>query len=285
MTRSYTLGLIGWPLEHSFSPALHRAALRSLGLDGQYSLYTIPPLPEGDQQLRAILAEMRRGSIQGLNVTVPHKENIISLLDMLTPAAKAIGAVNTVFMRTGKLMGDNTDAPGFWTDLCAGLRVQRFDSLNALILGAGGSARAIIYALLTQGWSVTVAARNSAQAAKLCAQLSLPENPITAIALQGSTISKLPFRHSLIVNCTPVGMFPNSEFSPWPKRLPLPQEAALYDLIYNPRETLLVRQAIQTGMAATTGLGMLVEQAALSFEHWIEVKAPRAVMYAALADY
>jgi shikimate dehydrogenase len=80
-------------------------------------------------------------------------------------------------------------------------------------------------------------------------------------------------------------MFPNSEFSPWPKGLPLPQEAALYDLIYNPRETLLVRQAIQTGMAATTGLGMLVEQAALSFEHWIEVKAPRAVMYAALADY
>jgi shikimate dehydrogenase len=227
---------------------------------------------------------MRRGSIQGLNVTVPHKENIISLLDMLSPAAVAIGAVNTVFMRSSKLIGDNTDAPGFWTDLCAGLHVQRFDSLNALILGAGGSARAIIFALLTQGWSVTVAARNRAQASKLCEQLSLPENPIAAIALQGSTIAKLPFLPSLIVNCTPVGMFPNNEFSPWPKGVPLPQGAALYDLIYNPRETLLVRQAIQSGMAATTGLGMLVEQAALSLEHWIDVKAPRAVMHAALAE-
>ncbi|MBE9525272.1 MAG: hypothetical protein IMY76_09240 [Chloroflexi bacterium] len=119
---------------------------------------------------------------------------------------------------------------------------------------------------------------------KLRELFSLTENPLTAIALRGSTIKKLPFPPSLIVNCTPVGMFPKSDFSPWPKGVPFPPEAAVYDLVYNPYQTLLIRQALQAGLAATTGLGMLVEQAALSFERWIEVKAPRAAMHAEIAE-
>ena len=280
MIKSSSLGLIGWPLEHSFSPALHHAAFRKLEMDGQYRLYAIPPLPEGEHQLSAILSDMRQGIIQGLNVTIPHKQQIIPFLDMLTPVAKAVGAVNTIYMQSGILVGDNTDAPGFWTDLSASLGVQKFDHFNALILGAGGASRAIIFALLSQGWSVTVAARDVAKAMQLCTQLSLPENPLTAIVLQGSIIAKLPSSPSLIVNCTPVGMSPKVDFSPWPKDVLFPPGAAVYDLVYNPRETLLVRQAAQAGLAATTGLGMLVEQAALSFERWIEVKAPRAAMVA-----
>ncbi|MBG7609497.1 MAG: shikimate dehydrogenase [Anaerolineae bacterium] len=278
------LGLVGWPLEHSFSPALHQAALRSLGIDGQYKLHAIPPFPEGRQLLSAILTDVRQGIIQGLNITIPHKVNIISQLDSLTPAAQTIGAVNTIYMQRGKLNGDNTDAPGFWTDLSRYLGSKKIIQSNALILGAGGSSRAIIFALLSRGWSVTVAARNLAQAAKLCEHFSLPGNSLAAVALQKSEIENLPSSPSLIVNCTPVGMFPKSDHSPWPKDLPLPSKSVVYDLVYNPRQTLLVRQALEEGLTAASGLGMLIEQAALSLEHWLDVKAPRSAMIAHIAD-
>jgi shikimate dehydrogenase len=284
MKKSFALGLIGWPLEHSLSPALHQAALRSLGLDGGYHLYPVPSFPEGEQDISKLLAEMRGGKIQGLNVTIPHKENIIPLLDLLTPAAQAIGAVNTIVIQSGKLLGDNTDAGGFWTDLCASLPVQAFERSKALILGAGGSARAVAYALLSHGWSVTLAARSAPQAANICEQLSIPDRLIEAVSLQQLRFSNLQSSPTLIVNCTPVGMFPDSNFSPWPKNTPFPLDASIYDLVYNPRETLFVRQARGAGLAAVNGLGMLIEQAALAFERWTNVEAPRDLMRAALAE-
>src|SRR3972149_8259432 len=105
------LGLIGYPLGYSLSPKIHRAALKSCSLEGDYSLFPIPP---GDHQgLKTLLARVRSGEITGLNVTIPHKQTIVPLLDGLTPTAKAIGAVNTIYLKNGKLTGDNTDAPGF----------------------------------------------------------------------------------------------------------------------------------------------------------------------------
>ena len=111
------LGLTGWPLGHSLSPKLHSAALQALGLEGEYRLYLVPPLPEGQEQLKTLVKQVRAGEITGLNVTIPHKQAVLPLVDELTPAARAIGAVNTLYLWDGRLVGDNTDAPGFLADL------------------------------------------------------------------------------------------------------------------------------------------------------------------------
>jgi len=162
------LGLVGWPLDHSLSPRMHNAALQTLGLAGEYRLYPIPPLPEGVTALSELLDRMRQGELKGLNVTIPHKQNVLSLLDEMTPAAQAIGAVNMIYSQGKQLTGNNSDAFGFLADL---KRVfpsifQEPDS-TALVLGAGGSARAVVYALAQAGWRVMVAARRVQQAEQL----------------------------------------------------------------------------------------------------------------------
>jgi shikimate dehydrogenase len=272
--------------------------LHKLGLSGEYSLYPVPPLPEGQAELAVLLNRVRAGEIHGLNVTIPHKQNVIPLLDELTPAAEAIGAVNTIVTRENKLIGDNTDAPGFWGDLqrLVGSRepsaVSRQPSANsefsihhsALILGSGGGARAVVYALLTQGYHVTISARceDQAQAETLKADLSIVSDQIDIVCLETDYHALRTTHYALLVNCTPVGMHPLEDVSPWPDEVSLPRNAAVYDLVYNPRETRLVKQARAAGLPATTGLGMLVEQAALAFERWTGREAPRDVMMAAV---
>ena len=281
------LGLTGWPLGHSLSPRLQNAALRALGLDAEYSLYPLDP--SQPQALVDLLNRLRSGEISGLNVTIPHKQAVIAHLDDLTASAREIGAVNTIYMQEGRLLGHNTDAPGFvadlrarffptaesWTVACAG---------RALVLGAGGSARAVVWALLQAGWQVTVAARRLEQAAILVESFKRPAggpNPVCAL-LDPAAISESLARARLLVNTTSVGMSPKTDFSPWPLDLPFPAQAVLYDLVYNPRETLLVSQARAAGLRASTGLGMLVEQAALGFEIWTGRPAPRSTMFSAV---
>src|SRR6266508_433141 len=146
------LGLIGYPLGHSLSPKLHTAALRSCDLEGDYSLFPIPPADK--QVLKDLLNRVRSDEIHGLNVTIPHKQSVIAYLDELTSTAKSIGAVNTIYLRQNKLIGDNTDASGFLSDLKRFLTAEtlppsgmiRHGDMNALVLGAGGSARAVVYA-------------------------------------------------------------------------------------------------------------------------------------------
>ncbi|HEX6034667.1 MAG TPA: shikimate dehydrogenase [Anaerolineales bacterium] len=278
------LGLTGYPLGHSLSPRIHEAALRACGLDGNYSLFPISP--DDKQGLEELLARVRSGEITGLNVTIPHKQSVIRFLDELTPTAKAIGAVNTIYMRENRLIGENTDAPGFLADLKRSLttETQRHKESNALVLGAGGSARAVVYALLEEGWKVTIAARRLDQAKQLADSFTnyraasrsdhLPPTICEPTNLQ-SLISSL----SLIVNTTPVGMIPNIDQSPWPENLPFPPRAAIYDLVYNPPETRLVREARAQGLPATTGLGMLIEQAALAFEIWTGHRPSREVLF------
>lgn len=281
----FHLGLIGYPLEHSLSPKIHVAALKSCGLDGNYSLCSI--LPEDTQGLETLLARVRNSDIHGLNVTIPHKQNVIPLLDELTPAAQTIGAVNTIFMQNGKLTGDNTDAPSFISDLKRFLSDHRSSIENqksALVLGAGGSARAVVYALANDGWNVAVTARRIEQAQDLVRQFSNPASRLSAIKYQTAYFQFLISNLSLLVNTTPFGMSPNTEASPWPADLAFPRNAVVYDLIYNPRETKLVRDARAAGLSATTGLGMLVEQAALSFEIWTGCKLPRNNLYKAVDE-
>lgn len=317
----YSLGLIGYPLSHSLSPKLHQAALKAAGLQGEYRLYPIPvtdppprtPLPAdtvgkadslpragranwAENELRNVLDKIRAGEVHGLNVTIPYKQTVIPLLDELTPAAQAIGAVNTIYLRAGRLVGENTDAPGFLADLKKLLDETRKPSPRlALVLGAGGAARAVVYALLQASWSVTLAARRIEQAEALANDFSQiltpasrqigkrPNQPtaqlsITSIPIPQSPSSILQHPISLMVNTTPLGMNPHPDASPWPAGLPFPKNAAVYDLVYNPRETALVRAARAAGLPALTGLGMLIEQAALAFELWTGKRADREAM-------
>jgi shikimate dehydrogenase len=271
------LGLIGYPLGHSLSPKIHAAALKACGLEGQYSLF--PIAPEDKQGLKDLLARVRAGEIQGLNVTIPHKQNVIEFMDELTPTAKAIGAVNTIYMREDKLIGDNTDAPGFLSDLKRVIGNRKLGiGKSAIVLGAGGSARAVVYALVNNGWNVTIAARRIEQAQQLSESFS-------NYKLQVTEYSSFIFHLSsfaLLVNTTPLGMTPNTESSPLPENLSLPANAFVYDLVYNPRETKFVRDARAQGLHASTGLGMLIEQAALAFEKWTGHNPPREVLYQAV---
>jgi shikimate dehydrogenase len=265
------LGLVGYPLGHSLSPKIHSAALKSCGLEGNYSLFPIHP--DDKQGLKDLLLRVRAKEIHGLNVTIPHKQDVIPFLDALTPTAKAIGAVNTIYLRDEKLIGDNTDAPGFLSDLKKNLttETQRHRDLNALILGAGGSARAVVYALANDGWNVTVAARRSEQAQELAEQFTnVKTAEFNFLALDN---------FQLLVNTTPLGMTPNIDQSPLPEEISLSPDAMIYDLVYNPRETKLVRDARAQGLSATTGLGMLVEQAALAFEIWTGKNPARKILF------
>jgi shikimate dehydrogenase len=267
------LGLIGYPLGHSLSPLIHADAFEACGLEGEYSLF--PIMPDDKDGLKDLLERVHSGEITGLNVTIPHKQNVLPLLDELTDTANAIGAVNTIYMKDNKLIGDNTDARGFLTDLNNFFINKQFSIENhksVLVLGAGGSARAVVYALVNDGWRVTIAARRIEQAQELVRQFG----NVRVAELNLPTFQPLPF--NLIVNTTPVGMAPNIDRSPLPENLSLPQHVAIYDLVYNPIETKLVKNARLKGLKATTGLGMLIEQAALSFELWTGKSPSREVL-------
>jgi len=283
----FALGLTGFPLEHSLSPRLHAAALHDCGLQGNYCLYPIAQLPAGGMQMHSLLDDLREGRLDGLNVTIPHKQSVIPYLDELTSLARQVGAVNTIFRAGESLVGDNTDAEGFMADLQQHLP-ETHPRRSALVLGAGGAARAVVHALSVENWRVTVAARRLEQARTLLGSMSfsaVPNSVINMDALaeylaaatqkhleghfdnssRSQAASTLP---DLIVNTTPVGMSPDSDRSPWPPGVPFPSGAFVYDLVYKPAETLLVSAARLAGRQAANGLGMLVEQAALSFERW-----------------
>lgn len=291
MRESYSLGLTGYPLHHSLSPRIHAAALRNHGLQGNYQLYPV----EGAAGLQELLNRVRQCSLQGLNVTIPHKGSILSLLDVLTPTARAVGAANTIFCRDGQLVGDNTDTTGFLADLDRlGWSQSKDQTQVALVLGSGGSARAIVYALTRAGWLVTIAARRPEQAQALVETIQVGDGDgvstsklkqLTAIHIDEASLTSLVPAPGLIINTTPLGMFPHQDASPWPKDPVFPIGAAVYDLVYNPAETALIRAAREGGLRVANGLGMLVEQAALSFEIWTRLDAPREVMRQAVQEY
>jgi shikimate dehydrogenase len=279
--KSYRLGLTGYPLAHSLSPRLHAAALRGLGLEGEYRLY--PVLPGDQAGLARLLDRLRDGGLDGLNVTLPHKQAVIPWLDELSPVAQRIGAVNTIVRLDGRLAGENTDVPGFRADLMKHFPAQpRGAQGKALVLGAGGAARAAVYALGMHGWQVTLAARRLERAEALVRSLGeVPDMAsLQAVLLEARSLAPCLDEFHLIVNATPVGMTPDVGHSPWPDGLPFPRSAGIYDLVYNPGETSLVRQARAAGLQAVTGLGMLVEQAALSFELWTGCAPSREGMWA-----
>lgn len=281
-TFNFQLGLIGYPLSHSLSPKIHTAALKACELQGDYSLFPIHP--EDKQGLKDLLNRIRTKELHGLNVTIPHKQNVIEFMDELEPVAKDIGAVNTIYLKNEKLIGDNTDTQGFLSDLKNFIGNRELEFVNrksAIVLGAGGSARAVVYALLNDDWNVTISARRIEQAKQLISSFTNYELRITNY----DNLPTFNFQTcQLIVNTTPIGMTPNINQSPLPENLSLLSNVFIYDLVYNPRETKLVRDAKQNGNQATTGLGMLIEQAALAFEIWTGKNIPRSILYNSVVE-
>jgi shikimate dehydrogenase len=276
---SYHFGLIGYPVEHSLSPRLHTAALAAAHLDGDYRLIPIANDEQRAKRLAEVIQQVRSGDLDGINVTVPHKQNVIPMVDELSPAAQRIGAVNTIVRKHGRVLGDNTDGRGFMHDLVLQFEGINHSAKNALVFGAGGSARAVVYALVIDGWKVTIYARRQSQAEDVAKHFSNPGQKVQATS-NWAGIEKETF--DLAVNCTPLGMNPNPGQSPWPDGERFPPELCIYDLVYSPRETRLVWQARASNIRVCNGLGMLVEQAALAFELWTGIIPDRAAMKAAV---
>jgi len=254
------VGLIGWPVAHSVSPAMHNAAFGALGLDWQYDLLPAPP-----ERFAAAVAAWVAAGYRGFNVTIPHKGAALRLPQVraISPAAEAIGAANTLTVEPdGSLAADNTDWRGFADDLAAGgIAVE---GARCLVLGTGGSARAVIYALRAGGAAAITA-------------ISRQPGGRDGAAGYGD-LARLAPGADLVVNCTPAGMSPDVAASPWPEDVPFPGGAALVDLIYNPPVTRLMADAQAAGARTVGGLGMLVRQGALAFERWTGIAPPLAIM-------
>lgn len=283
------LGLIGWPVEHSLSPAMHNAALAALGLPWVYTLLPVPPAAVGDavRGLRAL-------GFVGANVTVPHKQVVIPFLDRLSPAAAAIGAVNTITLTTApsrpmldtapsnvlewpQLVGDNTDAAGFLADLRAhGVEVR---GLRALVIGAGGASRAVVYALASAGCHVVIVNRSLARAREVAemGEQVWPGHPISYGQFPDDIAGWVP-QVDLVVNTTSLGMWPAADGLPWDPDVVFQPGQVVYDLVYTPRPTLFLRRAAADGARPIDGLGMLVEQGAAALAQWTGQEPPRAIM-------
>jgi shikimate dehydrogenase len=271
------LTLIGWPLGHSLSPVFQNLALRKNGLSGSYELLPVEP----EKDLRAVLSNLRADpDWAGGNVTVPYKEKVIPFLDGLEGAAEKLRAVNTIARRGDRLIGCNTDMPGFLSDLKRNAMLPAGGT--ALVLGSGGAARSVVFGLVQCGCEVAVIAAIREQAETLARELGAGR--VRVLGWEDAGLREIARHTSVVVNTTPVGMWPHIEESVWPDDLPWPTGAVVYDLVYNPLETRFLRDAQVAGLRTASGLGMLVEQGALSFEMWTGREAPRAEMLQAARE-
>ena len=264
-------GVIGWPVKHSLSPAIHTAAARATGVNLEYIAIEVQP---GD--VMAALDDMRATGIRGYSVTMPHKEAVISGLDELTPAATALGAVNHITNTDGHLVGNNTDGDGFILGLENAC--DRTMSGNTIgILGSGGAARAIIDASYRHG------------AAEVIVVGRTPERTTAAVALAHDrgriAESQALSECDIVVNATPLGMAGTKGEGVVALDVSLLRsETVVVDIVYNPRATPLLIAASERGLPTVAGVAMLVGQAAEQFSAWTGVEAPLEAMFAVVAD-
>jgi shikimate dehydrogenase len=258
---------------------MHNAAFQELNMDWCYL-----PLKVKPSQVQAALSGLAALDLRGANVTIPHKEQVIEFLDEISPAAQALGAVNTIVVEGERLRGDNTDWLGFLRALEEG--GERYPSARALVLGAGGAARAVVYALAQEGWEVAILNRTPERAEALAEALShaSPGASLSAGPLKRMKLVRELAASQLLVNATSVGMRPQEDECPVPEDLAIPAGVAVYDLVYNPEETLLLKRAKEAGAKAIGGLGMLLHQGAEAFRLWTGREAPLAVMRQALRE-
>jgi shikimate dehydrogenase len=260
-------GVIGDSLGHSLSPAIVQAAFDAAGVEARYEAWSTPP-----DELEARVASLREDVVLGANVTIPHKETVASLLDRLDERAETLGAVNTIVNEGGQLVGYNTDVAGFARALRedASFDIQ---GKRTVVLGAGGGARAVALALVEGKASlIYVSSRTPRRIDKLVADLrglTSAGVTITWSYWQAGTFMRVLPEAELLVNCTPVGTRGSETENESPLASEyLPAEGVVFDLVYNPPETPLLRAAKERGAKAVSGLGMLVYQAAESFRLW-----------------
>ena len=270
-------GIFGFPLEHSISPAIHQAALDHHFLPARYELWPTPP-----ERLRDGVEKLRGDSYLGANVTVPHKERVRAFLDDMDSWARTIGAVNTIVKEGGRLIGHNTDAYGFVRSL---RERGGFDpeGKRVLMLGAGGAARAAAFGLAREGiLSLTIANRNSGRAVALAEELKSHLSDVTTAPLDDDRLAEAGALADLIVNCTSLGMKHGEGEGRTPlKAAAIPPDALVSDMVYNPPDTPLLREAAKAGARTLGGLPMLIYQGAAAFERWTSKEAPIDVMFRA----
>lgn len=278
-TNTIALGIFGWPVEHSKSPQMHLAAAKALGIDLTYERFEVHP-----DDLAQAVAEKRAEGIRGFNVTLPHKEAMMDLIDEADEVALAIGAVNTVVHEAGRLVGYNTDALGLVRSLQdAGVDVS---GRRVAIVGAGGAARAAAAGLGDAGAeSIHILARRANRADALRAALS-PHVRCEITAGRLEQAEPVFTESSLVVQATSATLKGNAEAESFAQALPLevlPKDAVVVDLVYEPLETAVIIRARELGLRTVDGLGMLLHQGALAFQHWTGQSPPLDAMRSALA--
>lgn len=264
--------LIGYPVEHSLSPIMHNAAFQHLGLDYVYVAFTVP-----HERLGEAISGIRGLGIRGVNVTMPHKISVIKYLEGLDENAKLAGSVNTILNMDGQLVGYTTDGLGAFN----ALKYAGSDPLGKkiVILGAGGASRSISFTLAKYARELVILNRTLRRAEELVGEIrrvigfeNIRAGPLLEKILEGELKDA-----DILINATSVGMRPNDDETPVKKEL-LHGNLTVFDIVYDPLETRLLREAKSVGAKTVDGLSMLVHQGALSFEIWTGVKAPVEVM-------
>lgn len=270
------LGLIGHPVAHSKSPQMMNAALQDQQQPYVYLAYDIAP-----EHLAEAVQGMKRLGFKGWNVTVPHKVAIMDYLDEVDSIAQAIGAVNTVYQRDGRWIGTNTDGRGYLRSLPP-VWSERLSEQHVVLIGAGGAARAVGYILAREGVRrMTILNRTLSKAESLAQHLSQWCKRVDAVDLTSSQVSQAVSKATFIINTTSVGMHPQTEAIPIDPQW-LPKKGFVSDLIYAPAKTALLQAAEARGLAIHNGQGMLLYQAVIAYEHWIQQTAPVETMQHAL---
>ena len=268
------LGVFGFPVEHSLSPAMHNSAIAALGLSYIYLPFAVSP-----ENLGTAIRSLPALGIVGVNLTIPHKENVLPFLEEITDEARDVGAVNTVHCIGGRLVGDNTDGRGFFLPLREqGISIS---GKSVLVLGAGGAARSVVFRLVREGAEVTLINRTPERAEHLAQAVRDAgfAASIRTLSLDNATdYHAATAQATLLVNTTRVGMHPNKDELPPVVLEAFRPELTVYDLVYNPVATRLLEEAKRRGCKTINGVKMLVYQGALAFERWTGHFPPTEVM-------
>ncbi len=256
--------VLGDPIGHSLSPAMHNCAFGHHGLNAVYLAFQVTDLPAAVSSIRSL-------GIKGASITRPHKTRVMELLDTIDPTAADIGAVNTIINQNGQLVGKNSDSAGATDAL---LNQTAIEDKAVLIIGAGGAARAIGFGIRSHGGQVTISNRSAKAGKRLAADLAGAFRPYGELADE---------RFDILINTTPVGMHPQSDACPVPDDILRPNLVVM-DIVYNPLETRLLKAAARAGCKTVDGLSMFVNQGACQFEWWTGKKAPVEVMRQAVLE-
>jgi shikimate dehydrogenase len=269
--------IIGDPIEHSLSPAIHNAAFAACSLD-----FVFVALHVKRESLKEAVAGMRAFNMAGGCVTIPHKVAVMQYLDNIDPVALEIGSVNTIVNNNGILTGYNTDAPGFLEPLAN--REIELEGKNAVLLGAGGAARAVSFMLVNEGVKLTILNRTLDKALDLADRLKKSlRKDVVPLAMTPQNLEDSVCAADILVNTTSIGMTPDINNTPVPAGL-LRKGLVVYDIIYNPAMTRLLKEAKAKGAVTINGEQMLAWQGALAFEKWTGQKAPIDIMIQALHE-